>query len=151
MIFLRENPELRFGSRHFWIQHTRKPPDANFYASIRKCTPNSHIRPTTLQVFTNFSTTLEILGRRGEEGREEKKSGGGGGRGEGEISVGLVESGALEVCTQILPCLHCHLWLPPHFSSRSKIHLKTLLSLKSCSFVAEEIGNKKGDVYSNQY
>ena len=44
--FLRENPELRFGSRHFWIQHTRKPPDANFYASIRKCTPNSHIRPT---------------------------------------------------------------------------------------------------------
>ena len=46
--FLRENPELRFGSRHFWIQHTRKPPDANFYASIRKCTPNSHIRPTSM-------------------------------------------------------------------------------------------------------
>ena len=44
--FWRENPELRFGSRHFWIQHTWKPPDANFYASIRKCTPNSHIRPT---------------------------------------------------------------------------------------------------------
>ena len=23
--FFRENPDLRFGSRHFWIQHTRKP------------------------------------------------------------------------------------------------------------------------------
>ena len=24
----------------------KKNPDANFYASIQKCTPNSHIRPT---------------------------------------------------------------------------------------------------------
>ena len=48
--FWRETQELRFGSRHFFlIQHTRKTPGSNVYASIRKCTPTSHIRPTTSQ------------------------------------------------------------------------------------------------------
>ena len=60
MNFLRENPELRFGSRHFWIQHTRKPPDANFYASIRKCTPNSHIRPTSIHIDDLVSEKFQI-------------------------------------------------------------------------------------------
>ena len=48
MKFWRENRVLRFGSRHFIIQHTQKPPGANLYASIRKCTPISHTRPTII-------------------------------------------------------------------------------------------------------
>ena len=45
--FGREPLEWRRGSRNFWNQHTQLPPRANFHASYQKCTPKSHIRPTT--------------------------------------------------------------------------------------------------------
>ena len=44
--FRREPLECRRVSRDFWNLHTQNPPRAKFHASFRKCTPNSHIRPT---------------------------------------------------------------------------------------------------------
>ena len=45
--FRREPLECRRVSRDFWNLHTQNPPRAKFHASFRKCTPNSHIRPTS--------------------------------------------------------------------------------------------------------
>ena len=50
--FRREALECRRVSHDFWNLHTQNPPRAKFHASFRKCTPNSHIRPT-IATFTH--------------------------------------------------------------------------------------------------
>ena len=60
--FRRQPLECRRVSRDFWNLHTQNPPRAKFHASFRKCTPNSHIRPTTAPLY-NIIIILYIMAR----------------------------------------------------------------------------------------